>query len=110
MSGRTRSFKKVVFISCLQVGVIALAVYSVSLFVAQMPKVYHAVQFYSSVGSKQTDRRVNEASDTASRVEDDLQQLLKTANSDDEFKVKLESLKTAEANVQRALKEYQPKR
>ncbi len=107
---RGRSFKKVVLITCLQIGVVALFVYAVALFASQMPKVYNAVRFYTSVGTSQTDRKVNEASDTASRQEDDLLQLLKTAASNDEFQVKLETLKNAEANLQRAHQGYNPAR
>lgn len=106
---KPRSVKKWIILSILQVSVIAIFIASAGLVIGQIPKVVGAVQYYLNVGSEQTDRKLDEASDSAGRIEEELvQEIKKGTMSSEEFQAKLDQLKTAESNRSRALGNYKP--
>lgn len=93
----------------MQGSVILAFVASAAYAASQVPKIILSVQYYQRVGSKQTDRKLDEASDTASRIEDELVQAVKSGTiTPEEYQLKVDQLKTAESNRSRAFEAYKP--
>lgn len=104
-----RSAKKFVILFVLQVGVFAMFIGSAGLLLAQVPKVYNTYRYYTSVSMNQTDHKLDESSDTASRLEEELiQSLNKGSISAEDFASKLSQLKQADAIRTRAFEAYKP--
>lgn len=106
---KPRSLKKWAILTALQIGVFALFIVSAGLVASQVPKVVNAYRYYASVGSQQTDHKLDDASDSASRLEEELNQAAQKGTiSAQDFQTKLDQLKTAEDNRARALGKYNP--
>ena len=106
---KRRSVKKVVFLAVMQAGVILAFAASAGYLASQVPKVVGAARYYTSVGSKQTDRKLDEASDSASRLEEELIQAARAGTiSAEEFQTRYDQLKTAQSNRDRAFDDYKP--
>jgi hypothetical protein len=109
LPSKPRSTKKWALLTALQTVVVIVFVVSAAYCASQVPKVISAVRYYQSVGSKQTDKKLDDASDTASRIEEELIQALRSgALSPTDFQARYEQLVNAESNRARALENYSP--